>query len=131
VRKAFGREYPRIVKYLYENRLDTPTRKNNDNRGAPSRALSLFLQAGGFTSEQYDAPSKKKHDLREGHNQLTSSYEVLELANCDYNLCRGVSLSLSLSSSLLFFLRNMSTTLYEDSPLARNAAAAISCGEIF
>jgi len=56
-----------LVKYLYENRLDTPTRtsisvaENNDNREAPSRALSLFLQAGVFTSKRYDAPSKKKN----------------------------------------------------------------------
>ncbi|EGI65167.1 hypothetical protein G5I_06345 [Acromyrmex echinatior] len=54
--------------------------KNND-REAPSRALSLFLQAGVFTSERYDAPREEEHDLREGHNQLTSSYGVLGLAN--------------------------------------------------
>lgn len=88
MKKTSGREYPqcRLAKYLYENRLGTPTRtsigvaKNND-REAPSRALSLFLRAGVFTSERYDAPREKEHDLREGHNQLTSSYGVLGLAN--------------------------------------------------
>ncbi|KYN27370.1 hypothetical protein ALC57_03237 [Trachymyrmex cornetzi] len=64
----------------------TPTRTfigvaENNDREAPSRALSLFLRAGVFTSERYDAPREKEHDLREGHNQLTSSYGVLGLAN--------------------------------------------------
>lgn len=104
--------------------------ENNDNREAPSRAASLFLRAGVFAGERYDAPREKEHDPREGHNQLTSSYGVLGLANCDYSLCRGVFLSLSLA--LPFFPGNVSTTpVYEGSPLARNAAGAISCGEIF
>lgn len=58
----------------------------------------------------------------------------VELANCDCSLCRGVfppapSPSLPTAPrSLPFFPRNVSTTpVHEGSPLARNAAVAISC----
>ncbi|TGZ48939.1 hypothetical protein DBV15_03419 [Temnothorax longispinosus] len=99
-----------LARYLYGNRLDTPTRtsigvaENNDNREAPSRALSLFSRAGVFTSEWYDAPREKEHDPREGHNQLTSTYGVLEPANCDCSLCRVKYCALD---SNIFHLKNV------------------------